>query len=136
MAGNLLVIGAGGNTPMKSGIAVLTFAAALGFTPAVVHAAGPKSTQAELQKEARISMEKARSIALKKVPHGKIASEELEREHGKLIYSFDVKTNRPGVTEVNVDAMNGKVIDVHHETPANESAEKKQETKEKSAAKH
>jgi hypothetical protein len=40
-----------------------------------------------------------------------------------------VKTSKPGVTEVNVDAMNGKVIDVHHESPASEAAEKKQESK-------
>lgn len=84
---------------------------------------------AELQREAKISMEKARDIALAKVPHGTIASEELERENGKLIYSFDIKTSKPGVTEVNVDAMNGHVIDVHHETPKAEATEKKQESK-------
>ena len=99
-------------------------------------AASHAPTQAELQKEAKIPMEKARHLALAKVPHGKIASEELEREHGRLIYSFDVKTSAPGVTEVNVDAMNGKVIDVHHETPRAEAAEKKQEAKEKTAPKH
>jgi DNA-binding beta-propeller fold protein YncE len=92
-------------------------------------APSPEPTQAELEKEAKISMEKARDIALAKVPHGKIASEELEREHGKLIYSFDIKTSQPGVTEVNVDAMNGHVIDVHHETPKAEATEKKQEAK-------
>lgn len=32
------------------------------------------------------------------------------------------------VTEVNVDAMNGKVIDAHHETSRAEAAEKKQRT--------
>jgi uncharacterized membrane protein YkoI len=84
-------------------------------------------TQAQLQKEAKISMKKARSIALKKVHHGTIESAELERENGKLIYSFDVKAHQPGVTEVNVDAMNGKVVDVHHETPAKEAAEKRSE---------
>jgi uncharacterized membrane protein YkoI len=88
-------------------------------------------TQAELQKEAKISMEKARAIALKKVPGGKIESAELEREHGKLIYSFDIKTSKPGVTEVNVDAITGKIVSSNQETPAKEAAEKKQEAKEK-----
>ena len=76
----------------------------------------------------KISMEKARSIALKKVPHGTIQSAELERESGKLIYSFDVKQkNVSGITEVNVDAMNGKVIAVQHESAAKEAAEKRSE---------
>lgn len=114
---------------MSSKMAVITFVLAIGFTPAVINAAS--TIQPALQKEAKISIEKARKIALKRVPHAKISSEELEREHGKLIYSFDLKTKQPGVTEVNVDAMNGKIVDVHHETPASEAAEKKQETKSK-----
>ena len=83
-------------------------------------------TQADLQKEAKISMGKAKTIALKKVPHGSIQSSELERENGKLIYSFDIKKSSQ-ITEVNVDAMNGKVVDVHHESAAKEAAEKKTE---------
>src|SRR5713226_2650170 len=119
----------------SSKIAVLTLVTALGVRPAVLSAAPkeePKKTeakesksleksanaasasQAELQKEAKISMEKAREIALKKVPGGKIESAELEREHGKLIYSFDIKTSKPGVMEVNVDAITGKVLAVDH----------------------
>lgn len=78
----------------------------------------------------KISMEQARSIALKKVPGGSIQSAELEREGGKLIYSFDIK-GKNGITEVNVDAMNGKVISSKHETPAKEAAEKKKEDAEK-----
>ena len=112
---------------MKTIISITSLALAFLLETAVAHA----PTQAELRKEAKITIEKARECALAKVPHGKIASEELEREHGKLIYSFDIKTSKPGVTEVNVDAMNGKVVDVHHETPASEAAEKKQEAKEK-----
>jgi uncharacterized membrane protein YkoI len=84
-------------------------------------------TQAEMQKSAKISMTKAREIALKKVP-GTVKTAELEREHGKLIYSIDVQ-NRKGITEVNVDAMNGSVIGTHHESAAKEAAEKKQDMK-------
>jgi uncharacterized membrane protein YkoI len=97
----------------------------------LVAAVAMAETQAQLQKEAKISMEKARATALKKVPGGKIESAELEREHGKLIYSFDIKTSKPGVTEVNVDAITGKIISSKQETPAKEAAEKKQEAKEK-----
>jgi hypothetical protein len=112
---------------MKSRIAVFALIAALA-SPIVVTAA---ETQAQLKKEAKISMRKARGIALKKAP-GKISSAELERENGKLIYSFDIKqSGQEGITEVAVNAINGDVVDVHHETPAKEAAEKAQEAKEK-----
>ena len=109
---------------MKRTIAVFTLVGALAVTPALF-----AESQAQLQKEAKISMEKAKEIALKKAP-GTIKSSELEREHGKLIYSFDISTKK-GVTEVNVDAMNGSIANIQHETAAKEAAEKKQEAKEK-----
>lgn len=122
---------------MKLRIAASIIVATLGLAPVAVYAAPKKETQADLQKEAKISMEKAREIALARVKGGKIESGELEREHGKLIYSFDIKTSKPGVTEVNVDAITGKVIGVQKENAAKEAAEKKQEAKEKTApAKH
>jgi Peptidase propeptide and YPEB domain len=86
-----------------------------------------------LAAEAKISLDSARAIALHKVPHGSVASEELERENGHLIYSFDVKVpGKSGIQEVNVNAMDGKVLGVHHEGPA---AEKK-EARADSAAAH
>ena len=82
----------------------------------------------------KITMAEARATALKKAP-GTVKSEELENEHGKLIYSFDIATSKSGVTEVNVDAMNGKIVAVQHENAAKEAAEKKQEAKQKAAPK-
>jgi uncharacterized membrane protein YkoI len=55
----------------------------------------------------------------------------LEREHGKLIYSFDIETAKKTITEVNVDAIDGKIVAVEHENAKKEAAEKKQEAKEK-----
>jgi regulator of RNase E activity RraB len=81
----------------------------------------------------KITMAQARATALKTAP-GTVKSEELENEKGKWIYSFDIATSKTGVTEVNVDAMNGKIVDVQHENAAKEAAEKKVEEKEK--AKH
>jgi uncharacterized membrane protein YkoI len=75
-------------------------------------------------------MAQARAIALKKAA-GTVKSEELENEKGKWIYSFDIATSKSDVTEVNVDAMNGKIVDVQHENAAKEAAEKKAEAKEK-----
>ena len=82
----------------------------------------------------KITMAQARATAIKTAP-GKVKSAELETEHGKLIYSFDIATSKTAVTEVNVDAINGKVVAVQHENAAKEAAEQKQEAKDK-AAKH
>jgi len=76
----------------------------------------------------KITMSEARTIALKKAA-GTVKSEELENEHGKWIYSFDIATSKSDITEVNVDAFNGKVVAVQHENAAKEAAEKKQEKK-------
>lgn len=75
----------------------------------------------------KLSMDQARKIALEKEP-GKIESSELEKEHGKLIYSFDIRTAN-GLHEVNVDAISGNVIDDRVETAADEAKEKQQDAK-------
>lgn len=63
-------------------------------------------------RHAKISIATARTIALKTVPGGKIADEELEREAGGsgLRYSFDVKIEGK-MHEVGVDARTGKVLE-------------------------
>jgi len=79
-------------------------------------------------KEAKISKPQAEKTALAKIPNGTIRSGELEREHGKLVWSFDIGTNSTkNVTEVQVDAKSGKIVSVTTETPtdqAKEAAEK------------
>lgn len=85
---------------------------------------------ADLAKEAKVSLETARATALAKVPHGVVRSEELEREHGKLIYSFDIAVpGKSGIQEVNVNAIDGKVLGVHHETAKDEKKEAAKEHK-------
>ena len=123
----------------KTNIAVLALVAALGATPAVLTAAPTtrSAEQAQLQKEAKISMKQATAIALRQVRSGKVESAELEREGGHLIYSFDIRQpKRSGITEVNVNAMNGKVLAVQHENPAKEAAEAKQEAQQEAQQKH
>jgi hypothetical protein len=94
-----------------------------------------KSSKAALSKEAKITMEQAQKTALTKEA-GKIQSKEIEREKGKLIYSFDIKM-ADGVHEVNVDAMTGEVVQDTVESAAAEAkekaADKKQKTSEKAA---
>ena len=76
----------------------------------------------------KISLKQARATALAKVPGGKVAKHELERENGKLIYSFDIRVpKKPGVEEVQVDAMTGEVVSQTHESAAKERQEAHQE---------
>ena len=92
-------------------------------------------TQATLQKEAKISEATARATALKEVPNGTVKSSELEREHGKLIYSYDITVpGKTGIDEVNVNAIDGSVVAKQHETPKAEKKEAAQESKEKKTA--
>ena len=79
-----------------------------------------------LATDAKVDPAKARQAALAKVPGGKIVKEELERENGKLVYSFDIKKGtEPGIEEVLVDALDGAVVSIAHEDAAKEAAEAK-----------
>lgn len=62
--------------------------------------------------QAKVNVAKARSIALKAVPGGKISDMELEKESGGsgLRYSFDVKIHAT-TREVGVDAETGRVLE-------------------------
>lgn len=111
-------------------IAVLTLGA--GSATAAPAASKPRvhdsKPDAALASQAKVSMDAAKATALAKVPGGKIKSSELEREKGKLIYSFDIVTpGKSGIDEVNVDAIDGHVLSVVHEGPKAERREAKQE---------
>ncbi len=81
-------------------------------------------TDAQLMKEAKITKAQAEQTALAKVPKGKISSEEIERESGKLIWSFDIaKSGTKNITEVQVDAITGAIASIKVETPKDQSAE-------------
>jgi len=89
-------------------------------------------TQAAFMHEAKISKAVATKTALTAVPRGRIQSSEIERENGKLIYSFDIKVpGKSGIEEINIDAMTGVVIAHEHETPKAEKNEAAEEAKQK-----
>lgn len=56
-----------------------------------------------------ISMEAARAIALKRIA-GTIVEEELEKENGRLQYSFDIRDSNGKIWDVEVDAKTGKIL--------------------------
>ena len=81
--------------------------------------------QAELESQAKVSKADASRTALGKAPGGTIKEAEIEKEKGKLVWSFDIAT--PGtsdITEVNVDAMTGDVVSVETEKAEKEAKEK------------
>lgn len=84
-----------------------------------------------LAKIAKVSEEAAAKVAQKRVPKGTIQAVELEREKGRLIYSYDMKVaGKSGVEEVNVDAKTGKLVRALHESAATEKKEAAAEKKE------
>jgi len=108
---------------------ILTGAAIL-LIASSVFAAG--ESEKKLLAEAKIDRTNAERIALAKTPGGKIKSGELEKEHGKLIWSFDISTpHSKNITEVQVDAKTGKIAAVEIETPKDQAKEKKADTTKK-----
>ena len=83
-----------------------------------------------LSDSAKIDMATARRTALAKVPNGKVLSEELEQEGGRLVFSFDI---RPGsskdIEEVQIDARDGSVVSMQRESPAQQAEEARQDQK-------
>ena len=95
-------------------------------------ASGCATSQADREAQARIPKADAEKIALAKVPGGAIKEYELEREKGKLVWSFDIATpGTPDITEVLVDAATGNIVAIEKETPADQEKERQEKVKEK-----
>ncbi|HEV7906101.1 MAG TPA: PepSY domain-containing protein [Pyrinomonadaceae bacterium] len=101
-------------------------AGAFAATTTVWTLSGQDKNQAKLAKQARITMEQARKIALERAP-GTIEEEELEKEHGKLVYSFDIRNAGGAITEVQVNAKDGSIASVEEEDAKEEAEEKRKE---------
>ena len=83
-----------------------------------------EAKQAKLMAEAKVSRADAEKTALAKVPNGTVKEAEIEKEHGKLVWSFDLTTpDTKDITEVNVDAMTGDVVSVEKESAESEAKE-------------
>ena len=109
---------------MKLGIAVCGALAAALVTGCV----SDRHNHEKLEAEAKVSRAEAEKTALTKAPGGTVKEGELEKEKGKLIWSFDIST--PGtsdITEVHVDALTGQIAGVEKETAKAEAKEKRKE---------
>jgi uncharacterized membrane protein YkoI len=104
----------------------LLLALTAGFAVNAQTAGTCKEARKGLASRARLSCADARAIALHQVKaKSAVKSAELEEEHGRLVYSFDlVQPGRAGVEEVQVDARTREVVSIKHETARAESKEK------------
>lgn len=95
-------------------IVVLALALTPGCKPSP-DTAPPVQTEAAAP-TAKVSLETARGTALGRIP-GKVVEEELEQEHGRLVYSFEIQPAEAGATlkEVHVDANDGSIVAVEDE---------------------
>lgn len=93
-----------------------------------------QESNSKLAKKAKITMAQAREIALRVAP-GTIESGELEKEKGKLVYSFDIRNAKGTISEVWVDAKTGKVLSNKEETKEEEEKEKREDEKNKKSKK-
>jgi uncharacterized membrane protein YkoI len=100
-------------------VSVLTMALVMALAVALPAAAKYKP---------KVTMAQAREMALQAVPGATIKSEELEKEKGQWVYSFDMQSGKE-IREVWIDPETGKVLANEVESPAKERAESKAEAK-------
>ncbi len=108
---------------LKQCVLRVLLAAALASLSACV---SEKGQEAKLEAKAKVSRSEAERAALAKVPGGTIKEGEIEKEKGRVIWSFDITT--PGardITEVAVDAQTGDVVSIDKESPEAEAKERK-----------
>ncbi len=73
---------------------------------------------------AKLTEQAARKIAQERVPNSAFESAELEKEHGRLIWSIDLRPNGSNeIREVHIDAQTGAVLATETETEAQHRAE-------------
>src|SRR6266852_9663339 len=119
---------------MKKNFVLAVFISALltGGSLVMAKSGGQENAnEAKLARQAKITKEQAKETALKRAP-GTVESAELEKEHGKLVYSFDIRNDKGTIDEVQVSAITGKIVRVEHENKKQEAAEKKADRKKKS----
>lgn len=88
--------------------------------------------QTALMKEAKITMEHARAVALNRLP-GTIEKGVIERERGIVQYSFDIRTG-DGLSEVEVNAVDGSIVAVEQKRPKGEGGGKRKRPRDGDAA--
>ena len=101
------------------------FVGALIVTTGISLAVGEQSheqVKVELSKKAQIKIEAAIQAASKEVP-GTIIKAELEKEHGPLMWEFEIVTEKGEIKEVHVDGESGKILALHADNDAQKASD-------------
>jgi hypothetical protein len=100
-------------------------AAAIFAWALVFSASGFAESKADLHAAAKVKEIDARKVALGQVPpRSVVESVELEREGGKVVWSYDLRIpSSKQITEVQIDAITGAVANKYTESPKDEAAE-------------
>ncbi len=104
---------------LASGVLALRSSAAEPPSPAGSIRITDKVAPADLTALAKISFQQALEAALAASP-GSVLKSELEVEDGTLMYSFEIVGADKAITEVEIDAGNGKVLATDKETAPTE----------------
>ena len=103
---------------------ILWIALAAGLLAGCASEKSEQTRQARLEAKAKIARADAQQTALQQVPNGIVKEAEIEKEHGKLIWSFDIAVpDSKNIKEVAVDALTGQVVAVETETPEQQAKE-------------
>jgi hypothetical protein len=106
---------------MRNNIAIAVSLLALVSTSGRLSAGVAKG---KLIKQASVTRSEAERTAMSRVPDGRILTVELEKEHGHLVWSFDIaRPNTKNITELQVDAKSGQVVSTKIESPKDEKKE-------------
>jgi len=106
---------------MRKNIAIAVSLFALVNTTGFLSAGVAKG---KLLKQASVTRSEAERIALSQVQDGRIVTMELEKEHGRLIWSLDIaRPKTKNITELQVDAKSGRIVSTKIETPGDEKKE-------------
>jgi uncharacterized membrane protein YkoI len=111
---------------MKQAMTFSIISIALGLALSSSLATAADAPERALKVQAKVAEPDARATALARVPGGAVQSSNLERENGRLVWSFDIADPKsPNVIEVQVDAKTGRIVSAKIETPADQAKEAK-----------
>lgn len=69
------------------------------------------------EKEAKVTREEAKEIALRQLPGGTVVDVDLEKKKGKLFWQVEIKSQDAKTKkEVKIDASSGEVLKVKEDT--------------------
>jgi uncharacterized membrane protein YkoI len=74
-----------------------------------------KAGQDQASLQPKVTIDQARATALTRAP-GNVEGEKLERKHGLLVYSFDIRNTKGTISQVQVNAITGKIVRIGTKT--------------------